>query len=71
MPDMLRRGGRVKRIEVTFRVYDTTREANELQIKHVFNLDDVAAGRVPFGSIVLERAKKFWESIVLMGALDK
>lgn len=62
----------MKRIEITFRVYDTIdRKNNELQIKHVFNLDEVAAGRVPFGSIVLERAKKFWESIVLMGVLDK
>lgn len=61
----------MKRIEVTFRVYDTTREANELQTKHVFSLEDVAAGRVPFDSIVFERAKKFWESIVLMGCLDK
>jgi hypothetical protein len=62
----------MKIIEVSFRVYDDEAgKSPELAIRHKMILFKVAKSNVPFSMMVASHASKFWESIVLMGTLEK
>ena len=64
----------MKVLEITFRLYDTAqsdKRSRSLVIKHQLSLTEVSNNAVPFKLRAMEYAAKFWESIVLMGYLEK